>query len=102
MSDGHLAAAQGRSEDGQGGPLTTAAVAGTPAPMLMLRDGSLPEDHKAVGLLLHSALRWLFAGPQPVLQPGAHRKLLLPVSTVGCTLRDAVSSVHSGCNSLQV
>lgn len=78
---------------GQGGPLTTATAVATSAPMLMLRDSSLPEDHKAVGMLLHSSLRWLFAGPQPVLKPGALQTV--PASLNRGSQPEAASSVHS-------
>lgn len=84
----------------QGGPLTTAIAVGTSAPTLMLRDSSLPEDHKAVGMLLHSSLRWLFAGPQRVLKPGALQTV--PASLNRGSQPEAASSVHSGCKSFQV
>ncbi len=84
---------------GQGGSLPTATAVATSAPMLMLRDSSLPEDHKAVGMLLHSSLRWLFAGSQPVLKPGALQTA--PSSLNRGSQPEVVPSVHSSSDSLQ-
>lgn len=63
-------AALGRGIAHADGEATTEPV-GYPAPVVLVRDNSLPDSHKAVGMLLHSGLRSLFLGPEPIMRAGA-------------------------------
>lgn len=49
----------------------TSGPVGSPAPVVLVRDDSLPDSHKAVGMLLHSGLRSLCLGRDPVMKSGA-------------------------------
>lgn len=50
-------------------PVAQQAVSGA-VPVLLLRDDSLPDGTKSVGMYVHSRLRELFCGPHAPLGPG--------------------------------